>query len=110
MTRSADPARRIAVCRALCLLFAAGLWHAPVPAQEERRPAPVMPPSGADYLERSSRDEEQKPDEVIRTMALKYGDIVADVGAGTGYFTRRLAKAVGPSGRVYAVDIQPEML
>ena len=43
-------------------------------------------------------------------MALHNGDVVADLGAGTGYFTRRLAKAVAPSGLVYAVDIQPEML
>ena len=43
-------------------------------------------------------------------MGLRDGDVVADLGAGTGYFTRRLAKAVAPSGRVYAVDIQPEMI
>jgi ubiquinone/menaquinone biosynthesis C-methylase UbiE len=79
-------------------------------AQQERRPAPVVGPSSADHLERPGRDEEQKPDEIIRSMGLKDGDVVADVGAGTGYFTRRLAKAVAPSGRVYAVDIQPEML
>jgi ubiquinone/menaquinone biosynthesis C-methylase UbiE len=69
-----------------------------------------MGAGGADWLERSSRDEEQKPDEIVRTLGLKNGDVVADLGAGTGYFTRRLAKAVGPSGLVYAVDIQPEML
>jgi ubiquinone/menaquinone biosynthesis C-methylase UbiE len=65
---------------------------------------------GADWLERPGRDEEQKPDDIIRTMALKKGDVVADLGAGTGYFTRRLARAVASSGVVYAVDIQPEML
>ena len=69
-----------------------------------------MRASGADWLERPGRDEEQKPDEIVRRMGLKNGDVVADLGAGTGYFTRRLAKAVAPSGRVYAVDIQPEML
>jgi ubiquinone/menaquinone biosynthesis C-methylase UbiE len=69
-----------------------------------------MSANGADWLERPGRDEEQKPDEIVRSMALKKGDFVADLGAGTGYFTRRLAKAVAPSGRVYAVDIQPEML
>ena len=56
------------------------------------------------------RDAWQKPHEVISALALKPDSAVADLGAGTGYFTRRLAKAVGPSGRVYAVDIQPEML
>ncbi len=79
-------------------------------AQKERRPAPVMGPGGAPWLERDNRDREQRPDEVIRAMGLRDGQVVADVGAGTGYFTRRLAKAVAPSGRVYAVEIQPEML
>ena len=69
-----------------------------------------MGSGGADWLERPGRDEEQRPDEIIRTMGLKKGDTVADLGAGTGYFTRRLARAVAPSGIVYAVDIQPEMM
>ena len=81
-----------------------------LPARRERRPAPVMGWAGADWLERPGRDEEQKPDEIIRTMGLKAGDVVADLGAGTGYFTRRLARAVAPTGLVYAVDIQPEMI
>ena len=97
--------------RFLLLFVAAAVWSAsPLLAQEPRRPANVMSANGADWLERPGRDEEQKPDEIIRKMALKNGDVVADLGAGTGYFTRRLAKAVAPSGRVYAVDIQPEML
>ena len=75
-----------------------------------RRPAPVMGWTGADWLERPGRDEEQRPDEVVRRMGLKDGDVVADIGAGSGYFTRRLAKAVAPSGRVFAVDVQPEMI
>ena len=79
-------------------------------ADVARRPAPVMGWTGADWLERPGRDDEQRPDEVIRKMRLKDGDVVADLGAGSGYFTRRLAKAVAPSGRVYAVDIQPEMI
>jgi predicted methyltransferase len=69
-----------------------------------------MGPGGAGWLEREDRDREQRPDEVIRAMGLRDGQVVADLGAGTGYFTRRLAKAVAPSGRVYAVDIQPEMI
>ena len=51
------------------------------------------------------RDEWQKPDQVIRSLAIRPGDHVADLGSGGGYFTLRLAKAVGPSGKVYAVDI-----
>jgi predicted methyltransferase len=91
----------------LLLLVLAG---PPVAAGQERRPAPVMGVGGAGWLERPGRDQEQRPDEVLRAMGLRDGDVVADLGAGTGYFTRRLAKAVGPSGRVYAVDIQPEMI
>ncbi len=102
--------RRIASLPALLLLLAAGLASAPLRAGDERRPAPVISIRGAEWLERAGRDEEQRPDEVVRTMGLKNGDVVADLGAGTGYFTRRLAKAVGTAGLVYAVDIQPEML
>jgi predicted methyltransferase len=103
--------RRILALPFLLLLPGmAAIAPAQAPTSDQRRPAPVMGASGADWLERPGRDEEQRPDEIVRTMGLKNGDVVADLGAGTGYFTRRLAKAVGPSGRVYAVDIQPEML
>jgi predicted methyltransferase len=79
-------------------------------ADETRRPAAVMGWTGAGWLEREDRDLEQRPDEVVAVLRLRDGDVVADLGAGTGYFTRRLAKAVAPSGRVFAVDIQPEMI
>lgn len=92
------------------LLVLAALAAAFAAADPPRRPAPVMGWQGAPWLERQDRDEEQRPDEVIRTMGLRNGDVVADIGAGTGYFTRRMAKAVAPSGRVYAVEIQPEMI
>jgi predicted methyltransferase len=83
----------------------------PAPAvPPERRPATVMSWRGADWLERAGREEEQRPAEIIRTMGLKDGDLVADLGCATGYFARRMARAVAPRGRVYAVDIQPEML
>ena len=51
------------------------------------------------------RDEWQKPDEVIRSLGIRSGDIIADLGSGGGYFTFRLAKAAGPKGKVYAVDV-----
>jgi arsenite methyltransferase len=51
------------------------------------------------------RDEWQKPEQVIRALSIRPGDHIADLGSGGGYFTFRLAKAVGPSGKVYAVDI-----
>jgi predicted methyltransferase len=75
-----------------------------------RTPAPVMTFHGADWLERPEREQEEQPDEVIKTMGLKPGDIVADIGCGTGYFSRRMAKAVAPGGKVYANEIQPEFI
>jgi len=61
-------------------------------------------------LESPQREQWQQPDRVVAALGLKPGDIVADVGAGSGYFTFRLARAVGSGGKVYAVDIQDEML
>ena len=61
-------------------------------------------------LEDPARDAYQKPDEVLRALALRPGEAVADVGSGSGYFALRLAAAVGSSGRVYAVDVDPGMV
>ena len=61
-------------------------------------------------LERKERDSFQKPDEVMRALALRPGERVADIGAGSGYFTLRVARAVGPSGQVLAIDINPDLL
>lgn len=89
---------------------------APLPAGEQkgaaaaRRPANVMSHEGAAWLERAGRDKEERPDVVLEEMGLKEGMTVAEIGTGTGYFARRIAKAVGPTGKVLAVDIQPEML
>jgi ubiquinone/menaquinone biosynthesis C-methylase UbiE len=79
-------------------------------AAPERTPARVMSYHGAEWLEREGREEEQQPAAVIKTMGLRDGDVVADVGCGTGFFARRMARAVAPRGKVYGVDIQPEML
>lgn len=61
-------------------------------------------------FESPERDLRQKPDEVVAALKLHQGARVADIGAGTGYFTRRFARAVGESGVVYAVDLEPNML
>lgn len=61
-------------------------------------------------LEDPKRDAYQKPAEVVAALALKPGEVVADVGAGSGYFAVRIAKELGPAGRVYAVDVSPEMI
>ena len=80
------------------------------PATAKREPANVMGYQKADWLEREGRAELEKPEMVIQAMEIREGMTVAEIGAGTGFFSRRLAKAVGPSGKVYAEDIQPEML
>jgi ubiquinone/menaquinone biosynthesis C-methylase UbiE len=80
------------------------------PTAPARTPAMVMSARGASWLEREGREEEQRPAEIFRAMALKDGDVVADLGCGTGWFARRMARSVAPRGTVYAVDIQPEML
>lgn len=74
-----------------------------------REIARVMGYQGAEWLERPERVEEERPDEVVEQMKLKPTDVVADVGAGTGYFSFRIAPRV-PQGKVFAVDLQPEML
>jgi arsenite methyltransferase len=61
-------------------------------------------------LEAPSRDEYQKPEEVVAALALRPGEVIADIGAGSGYFALRLARGVGRSGRVYAVDINPDFV
>lgn len=61
-------------------------------------------------LEDPARDAYQKPREVIEALRLKQGDVIADIGAGSGYFTLRLAHHVGPTGHVYGVDISPDMI
>jgi SAM-dependent methyltransferase len=76
----------------------------------DRTPAQVMSYRGADWLERPERVAEEMPEEVLAVLGLREGDVVADLGAGSGFYTRRMARLVAPSGSVYAVDIQPEML
>jgi arsenite methyltransferase len=61
-------------------------------------------------LENPQRDAEQKPDEVLKALALKPGEAIADIGAGSGYFAFKLARQVGDSGHVYAVDINSDMI
>ena len=72
--------------------------------------AQVMGYEGAAWLERPEREDEEQPSKAIAALDIKPGQVVADVGAGSGYYTVRLAKRVGPTGRVFATDIQQEML
>ena len=75
-----------------------------------RQIAGVMGPGGAGWLVRPEREQEEQPDKAIAALAIPQGSVVADIGAGVGYFTLRLADVVGPTGKVYANDIQPEMI
>jgi ubiquinone/menaquinone biosynthesis C-methylase UbiE len=128
LNRTANLAWRAAL--ALCALTACLRAAEPAPAPpasryEFRQPhsrdgigkfylgreiALVMGHQAADWLERANRDEEEHTEKLVTLLPVKSGDVVADIGAGTGYFTRRLAGKVGPRGKVLAVDIQPEML
>jgi arsenite methyltransferase len=62
------------------------------------------------YLESKSRDDWQMPNKVMDTLRVAPGQVVADVGAGGGYFTEKLSKRVGPAGRVFATDVQTTMV
>jgi ubiquinone/menaquinone biosynthesis C-methylase UbiE len=75
-----------------------------------RHIAPVMGVGGADWLVRPEREAEEAPDAALDAIGIPRGATMADVGAGAGYFTWRMAERVGPTGKVYANDIQPEML
>ena len=75
-----------------------------------REIAQVMGHLAAGWLERPEREQEEEPAKLMKALRLKRGELVADIGAGSGYFTFRLADKVAPGGKVLAVDIQPEML
>src|SRR5437016_986867 len=105
MTRkiATTPMSRILIV--LCSVLACG-QQTTMPPPSQNRPLPDRIAS----MERPERDEWQKPGEVVKALALKNGDVVADIGAGTGYFARPLARAVAPRGKVYAVDIAADVL
>ncbi len=75
-----------------------------------REIALVMGHEAAAWLERPERNLEEHTEQLVQELKLTPGQVVADIGAGTGYFTQRLAQNVGARGRVLAVDIQPEMI
>ena len=75
-----------------------------------RVPAQPMSYEGAWWLDRAGRDAEQQPEHVLDVIGMHAGQTVADIGCGSGYFSLPMAKRVGPTGRVLATDLQPEML
>jgi predicted methyltransferase len=97
--------RRTLTALALC---AAAL--APLAAQSRNQHGRLFPPQDLGLLEAPDRDQWQRPDQIMDALAIAEASVVADVGAGSGWFTVRLARRVGPNGIVYAQDVQPEML
>jgi predicted methyltransferase len=75
-----------------------------------REIAHVMGPGGIVWLERAERETEEQPQLVIDALEIKPGQTIADLGAGSGYYSFRIAPLVGPTGRVLAMDIEPTML
>jgi SAM-dependent methyltransferase len=110
----------MAACRLSIAIVAcaAGLWAFQAPATNSgvhpltgRQIAGVCGFGGCEtWLERPEREQEENPDGALDALNLKAGMSVADVGAGTGYMSLKLSKRVGPAGKVYAEDVQPEML
>lgn len=102
--------------RAWVLCIFAAILALPAPAFQSEHPltgrkiAPVMGAGGADWLDRNEREQEEHPDQALDAIGIQPGMVVADVGAGTGFMSLRMAKRVGATGKVYAEDIQPEML
>ena len=104
------------------LTLVTALWGMHTPLAQQAAPKPgvhpisgrvyagVMGYTGAAWLDREERDIEEEPDFAIDALGIKNGFVVADVGAGSGYMTVKLAKKVGATGRVYATDIQPQMI
>lgn len=103
---------RIATLSLLCMALLTPAMPGPAPAQhsqpQHRRPADIK--QYLEHLDSPERDRDQKPAEVLAALALKPGMAIADLGAGSGYFTRRFVEAVTEEGKVYAIDIEPDML
>jgi predicted methyltransferase len=104
--------------RVLCLIAYVGQGLSPASAPfglaaaaaQEARHGRLFPPENLGDLEGPDRDAYQMPDAIMDTLGIADGSRVADIGAGGGWFTVRLARRVGPNGLVYAQDVQPQML
>ena len=88
------------------MLIALAALAAPAIAQHAR----LFPPENLGMLEGPDRDAYQQPDQIMDALQIGEGSVVADLGAGGGWFTVRLARRVGPNGKVFAEDIQSQMI
>lgn len=99
------------------LYVLSGILAMPAPAAAQgthpvsgRKYAHVMGAAGADWLVRPERETEENPDLAVSLLGIRPGMAVADIGAGVGYYSLKFAAKVGPQGKVFATDLQPEML
>ena len=99
--------RQLIIALALAVFFCRAEDFHPI---THRRIANVMGTGGADWLVRPERESEEHPDQALDAIGIQRGSMVADIGAGVGYFTWRLAERAGPGGVVYGEDIQQRML
>ena len=106
--------KQTSILFSLILILLAGLLTSCLNNHKQHSPASQQRFSDVDkwlrLFEGDQRDEYQKPEIVVTAMNLKQGDVVADIGAGTGYFTRRFAVAVGPNGKALGLDIEDSMV
>jgi SAM-dependent methyltransferase len=114
MMRHRKPRPRRRACAvavtAVALLAAVSSWSERAVAQDRVPHGRLFPPEDLGLLEGPDRDAWQQPEQVMDALGIADGARVADLGAGGGWFTVRLSRRVGPNGRVYAEDIQPQMI
>jgi len=105
-------AGRFAAFAALAIVAGAMLVASPHAQNQQQggHPGRLFPPSDLGLLDAPDRDLWQRPDQIMDAMGIADASIVADVGAGSGWFTIKLARRVGPRGTIYAQDVQVEML
>jgi len=105
-------AGRFAAFAALMIVTGAFLVASPHAQNQQQggHPGRLFPPSDLGLLDAPDRDLWQRPDQIMDAMGIADASVVADIGAGSGWFTIRLARRVGPRGLVYAEDVQKEMI
>jgi ubiquinone/menaquinone biosynthesis C-methylase UbiE len=105
----ADFRREMILVGIICSILSLGA-HAQPQQQGGSHPARLFPPSDLGLLDAPDRDLWQRPDQIMDALGIADASVVADIGAGSGWFTIRLARRVGPRGLVYAEDVQKEMI
>ena len=110
MKRTSPPPRIRRGLVAAVVLVAIALLTPAAGTQQRQQHGKLFPPEDLPQLEGPDRDVWQRPDQIMDALNIAEGSVVAELGAGSGWFTIRLARRVGPNGRVYAEDIQPQMI